>query len=874
MKKIILPILISAMFVANLVNSQGVCGTYDGYLQDEMKKYPEFYKSIEDKNTELEKKSKELTQNLSEKESVGEKKIIPVVIHVIHDFGPANVTDADVDYALSQLNKNINRQADNALSAPDVFAAVSGSANVEFRLATLDPDGNPTNGIIRIHSELTNVPNPRNLVKSLSYWNSYQYLNIWVVSSFPAQSDGGTLLGYAQFPWGGSMSTDGIAILGSQFRTGKTLTHEVGHWLGLRHIWGDALCGDDGIKDTPTAKEENWGVVVSDFPYHLNVCVADTINPSGEMFMNYMDYSDDAVQSMFTDGQMKIVNQTLEGDEENYPFRRYLWSSENLILTGTTNGYEGEACKKETNFIEKYGNVTNCVGDVSVLDGNKNIFTNITSLTWNWGDGETSITSNSPQHTYSSAGTYDVTMSIVYTDDVVSKSYSIDDVEPGYTSLETITEILMIEGTMEELETVNAYNAVLYMDLDSFSVKSHWVYAQPTDSVVGASTIIPLGVDTFLLKYTIHPDSTIDANLLSHLQTAYNYFTVDSTLLNGIDLVFHFAEFIDNSFDAYFIDTLFYRGDYDETYYLAHYETTCNATTTKEGFITILPTVSANTNDLYTYSFEGSTLEEDFLVVENDLVSDWDFGVSANPNWEVVEGVGSEGNSSIMMDGKKLSSANSIIFETESYNLSDLSNPAIAIDFIGAAVNSFPKNELLVSYSTECGVWKELTTISPSDLASAGYYSQNFIPTEGMIWNDTVMFDQIGVNNLKSDNVRFRFEYTVASLANRLYIDNIRVGEASNLMTTPNPSSQFALSIYPNPTTDHTQILFNSANNGLITIKMYDILGAEILTLFDNSVEEGHNSFNINLENIEVGIYFISMMSEGQVVETTKILVQ
>ena len=73
MKKIILPILISAMFVANLVNSQGVCGTYDGYLQDEMKKYPEFYKSIEVKNIELEKKSKELTQNLSEKESVAEK---------------------------------------------------------------------------------------------------------------------------------------------------------------------------------------------------------------------------------------------------------------------------------------------------------------------------------------------------------------------------------------------------------------------------------------------------------------------------------------------------------------------------------------------------------------------------------------------------------------------------------------------------------------------------------------------------------------------------------------------------------------------------------------------------------------------------------
>ena len=792
MKKIILPILISAMFVANLVNSQGVCGTYDGYLQDEMKKYPEFYKSIEDKNTELEKKSKELTQNLTEKESVGEKKIIPVVIHVIHNFGTENITDSDVDYALNQLNKNINRQADNALSTPDVFAAVSGSANIEFKLATIDPTGNPTNGIVRIQSELTNVPEGRDIVKSLSYWNSYQYFNIWVVKDLP-DDPGSILLGYAQFPWSGSMSTDGVVILSSQFKAGKTLTHEVGHWLGLRHVWGDALCGDDNVRDTPTAKEANGGVVTSEFPYNLNVCVADTINPAGEMFMNYMDYSDDNVMSLFTDGQMEIVNQTLVGDEENYPFRRYLWSAENLEKTGVANGTEGESCNKNANFTEEYGNVTNCVGDLTVLNGNKNIFTNITDLTWDWGDGSSTSTNNNPQHYYTVAGTYDVSMSIEYTDDVVAKSYSMDDVESGYTSLETITDVLMIEGTMEELNSVNATNITLHLDDSNYHVT---------------------------------------------------------------------------------LDTLFFRGDYEETYYLAHYETSCISNITKEGFITILSTVSSNTNDLYTYSFEGSTLEEDFFLVENDLVSDWDFGISANPNWEVVEGVGSEGNSSIMMDGKKLSSANSIIFGTESYNLSDLSNPAIAFDFIGAAVNSFPKNTLLVSYSTECGVWKELATISPSDLASAGYYSQNFIPNEGMIWNDTVMFDQIGVNNLKSDNVRFRFEYTVASLANRLYIDNIRVGEASNLMITPNPSSQFALSIYPNPTTDHTQILFNSANNGFVTIKMYDILGAEVLTLFNNSVEEGHNSFNINLENIEEGLYFISMISEGQVIETTKILVQ
>ena len=792
MKKIFLPILISSFFISNLVFSQGTCGTYDGYLNDEINKYPTFYKSIEEKNLQLEQKSKELVSNLSEKENTGERKIIPVVVHVIHDFGNSNITDTDVDFAIEQLNKNINRQADNMLSTPDVFAAVSGSANVEFRLAKKDPSGNNTNGIIRIHSELTDVPEPRDLVKSLSYWNSYQYFNIWVVNSLP-DSDGNMLLGYAQFPWSGSMSTDGVAIRASVFKNGKTLTHEVGHWLGLRHIWGDALCGDDDVADTPPAKEENWGVTLNQFPYHLNVCVVDTINPAGEMFMNYMDYSDDAVMSLFTDGQMVIVNQTLEGDAENYPFRRYLWSEENLTKTGTANGYEGTSCHKKTNFIEKYGNTTNCLGDISVLKGNKNIFNGITSMVWDWGDGNTSTTTNEPQHTYSAAGTYDVSLTIEYVDDVVAKSFSMDDVVPGYTNLETINETLIIEGTMEELNAVNATNITLHLDDSSYSVT---------------------------------------------------------------------------------MDTLFYRGEYIETYYLAHYESTCTATTTKEGFITILPASATNTNNSYTYSFEGSDLEDDFLVIDNKLVADWDFNVSANPNWEVVDDISSDGSSSIMLNGKKLTSANPVIFETQAYDLSDLTEPAISIDFIGAAVNSFPYNTLLVSYSDECGVWKDLKLFSASELASAGYYSQNFIPTSDMIWNTAVMFDAIGSNDLKSPNVRFKFEYQVSSLANRLYIDNIRIGEAADLSLVNNTANKLSLSLYPNPTNNNVNVIFELEENTNIEVKMYNVLGSEVSTLISNEMEEGYHSVHLNLDDIEEGLYFISIISEGVMMETKPLVVQ
>ena len=200
-----------------------------------------------------------------------------------------------------------------------------------------------------------------------------------------------------------------------------------------------------------------------------------------------------------------------------------------------------------------------------------------------------------------------------------------------------------------------------------------------------------------------------------NLETIVETKIIEGTLeeLSSYDLIGPPVLYLDNGNHSVQLDTLFFRGEYEETYYLAHYTTTCVASTTKQGFINILPVSSSNTNDSYTFSFEsGSTLEDDFIVIDNDLVSDWDFNISANPNWERVENISSDGDASMMMNGKKLTSANPIIFETHSYDLSDLNEPAISFDFIGAAVNSFPTNYLVVSYSKECGIWKELATIS------------------------------------------------------------------------------------------------------------------------------------------------------------------
>ena len=282
-----------------------VCGSYKGYIQDDMHQNPEFYQSISEKNQSLKQEFERIQNNLdisSLRSTSDNKKIIPVVVHIIHDDGPENVSDEVVQEAIDALNRNFNGQSTLFESrTPDVCAALRGVPNVEFRLARIDPNGESTNGIVRVKSPLTNEPSPRNAVKSVSYWNSYQYFNIWVIKKFLPESNGNTLLGFAQFPFSGSMATDGVVLIYSEFNdpSSSTLTHEAGHWLGLCHPWdcGAGTCGDDNIFDTPPAREANYGVSFNNFPYHVGLqnqgCIADSMNWAGEMFMNYMDYTPD-----------------------------------------------------------------------------------------------------------------------------------------------------------------------------------------------------------------------------------------------------------------------------------------------------------------------------------------------------------------------------------------------------------------------------------------------------------------------------------------------------------------------------------------------------------------------------------------------------
>ncbi|SHL59181.1 GEVED domain-containing protein [Hymenobacter psychrotolerans] len=233
---------------------------------------------------------------------------IPVVVHVLYSNANENISDAQIASQIAVLNEDFRKLNADVSQTPAAFAGLAADVGLQFVLAKRDPNGNATTGIERKSTTKTTW-GTADAMKStstggLNAWPAGQYLNLWVCNI------GGGILGYAQFP-GGPASTDGVVIgpnyfgrtgyLSAPFNKGRTATHEVGHWLNLRHIWGDANCGNDLVSDTPTQQTSNGGC--PSFP--RRTC-GNTTN--GDMFMNYMDYTDDACMYMFSTGQSTRMN--------------------------------------------------------------------------------------------------------------------------------------------------------------------------------------------------------------------------------------------------------------------------------------------------------------------------------------------------------------------------------------------------------------------------------------------------------------------------------------------------------------------------------------------------------------------------------------
>ncbi|WP_230313678.1 zinc metalloprotease [Nakamurella alba] len=247
---------------------------------------------------------------------------IPVVVHVVYRETAENIPDEQIHSQITTLNEDYRARNADAGSVPAAFAGLVADARITFALATTDPDGNATDGITRTSTQTTAFLADTDNVKAtatggIDPWPADRYLNIWVCGNLQSGSGQG-LLGYAQFP-GGPAETDGVVIVHTAFGStgtasapfdlGRTATHEIGHWLNLRHIWGDdgtGCAGSDFVADTPNQGGPNYGTPT--FP-----TISCNNGPNGDLFMNYMDYVDDAAMYLFTPGQVDRMQAALDG---------------------------------------------------------------------------------------------------------------------------------------------------------------------------------------------------------------------------------------------------------------------------------------------------------------------------------------------------------------------------------------------------------------------------------------------------------------------------------------------------------------------------------------------------------------------------------
>jgi PKD repeat protein len=376
---------------------------------------PQLWKEIEKTDRELLHHTKDYTQNKSRSDR--SVYVIPVVFHIIHDFGVENISDAQIVDAVKILNEDFRKINADTSSIVAAFKSIASDAGIEFRLAQTDPWGQGTRGIVRVASEETYVGANyfgNNTTSKISIWPRDRYLNIWVVNRIGT----GGVAGYTYRPSvvQTNPELDGIVVLhnyvggiGTSTPTrSRTLTHEVGHWINLPHPWGNSNnpglatnCDiDDGVDDTPNTI--GWQTC------NLN----GTSCGSLDNVQNYMDYS--YCSNMFTQGQVDRMRAAVTS---NVSRRSSLWQESNLASTGTN----GVSVLHKAEFFANA--LLTCEGNaIQFFD---NSFHEPTSWSWTFsGATPAASTAKNPIVTFNNTGKYSV--SLTATNASGSKSIQVD----------------------------------------------------------------------------------------------------------------------------------------------------------------------------------------------------------------------------------------------------------------------------------------------------------------------------------------------------------------------------------------------------------------------------------------------------------------
>jgi PKD repeat protein len=847
-----------------------------------------------------------------------QKYVIPVVFHVIHNYGPENITDAQIIQAINVMNRDYSKMNADTITVRSPFNSIIANCNFEFRLAQKDPNGNCTNGIEHIQSSQTyggaDGQGSHGWAK-LNQWPRNKYLNIWVSNSIMLNS-GFNAAGYAYQPPnvnGFDTPIDGVMALfnyigdngASNSTNSRTLTHEVGHYLGLSHPWGNTnscgvACGDDGIADTPPTQGQCNCINPLDF-----TCSKQTLS---KMF---------TFDSVTTTSGLTDPTPIAKGADST--LLTYSSFSANNVLSDPSVNKEFSFTNWGTGAIDQDTSYASLTGNIDLSKYYEVTLTakyarafDINAINFSF---HRSATGTRTFAVRSSRDNYGTNLAATYTKDTL---ISIRSGNVFYCKWDTT---LLISGC-----TVNIPN---YFTNSSVTFRFYGWNAEDAAGAFGienANFVIDGGTNENVENYmnysycckmfTLNQKSAMEASLNSTISARNNLWSAANLTATGVDGTpqtcapkadFHMYKADPTSFSGFACtgtNVIFYDDSWGGTATSRTWtftdgtpstSTTANQTVTYStpGWKTVSLTVTNSTGTntktgsvyisqagasqytgSYSEDFENKTRFDNEWFINNMPVD-----INNTSAWKYTNAAHYSGSGSIMLNAF-FSPLNNYPFSSNATDMDEIITPSVDLTGVSPLYFSFRYSyaskaakivditeSLKIYASSTCGQnWSLVSTkltngkllgITGSDLASGGTNNNPYTPTSSLWRSANISLSATWAK----PNVRFKFVYTASDYSNNLYIDDVNIGSTTISVVGVNEAQEAlnSLSVFPNPSSETATIAYHLGKKQNVDLGVYDMLGNKVMTLVNQSQQEGDYSYIVGKQDIAKGMYFIRL---------------
>lgn len=865
--------------------------------------------------TEVEKQKSDRIRN---NRSITAVYNIPVVIHIVHNgdcVGTGeNITDAQAISQLTVMNNDFRRLAGTPGGVNSTGVAVD--TEINFILAKRDPSGQPTTGIIRreIAPYTNNVANGSGgpdwelrsdveAMKAVTQWDPTKYLNMWIIrpggealdAAPPTVPGLGGLLGYAQFPdatglgglnaSGGAANTDGVVcafdsmgtknlndgtfILNPGYDEGRTMTHEVGHWVGLRHIWGDNGCptpatnvatNEDFVADTPAAAAGNYVCTP------INSCTA----PGNDQIQNYMDYTPDACMDTFTAGQ-KARMQTIMAAAN----RRASLNTSNGATAPALSGIYFKPSLTNCGITE----ATNCnFTDYTFNVGTTKAPTASTIVTFNVNAATTATDLKdfqimTPTVTFPTGSTADQTLTVRVFHDGISESAETvvigATVNAGGGDAVLIADYNTVKFTINDNDVAPVLNSNVTVIEETFETPSAIASIKDLDADGNnwgiGSSVNTIGFDdnfAFSRSWLLAGNVGLNPDNILYSGTAFTIPTGTSTLSFGIGTTQGGAFFLERY--SVYLTTV-----NPSTFTVA----TLDTQTPVINNSVLAAAAQRNTITADVSSYAGQTV---YLVFRHHNTFD--------QNWIMLDDISitTQNIASVQTEVNSATKYQALIPAAGTFYASDVTSKKLMLD---ATVNNFDHGcttvevnrsittagSAAVNYGSNTAnnlkVMAKSLTVATATNNTSGTGTAKFYFTEAEIagWETATgnsrtalkVIKQGTTSTLATTTGTFGTFYTLtATFANG--INGVYYfGTDATLLSNPSVDFENSITIYPNPSNGVFNVQFTSDSTNEIKINVHDIRGREVYT--KSFTNNGFFNEAIELNQSQSGIYILTI---------------